>query len=495
MKQIFIVCCAIFVAFTGQAQSLSWTDPITHVEFFFKIIDPINKYVRIGGNDVNNGSGGTKQVAPNTTSVITIPGTIPYNGDTYKVTEVGTHTIDITLSTAQRKVVISENIRVLHQEAISNDVMTLEEIVFPSSLEVIENSACNNLQSLKYIDLSNTHVRYIGKYAFWMCGYTSGSISYIRFPKTLQRIERDIVGLGETSNVKSLVLPEKLDTIDVNAFTYMSLDEITFQNPRPALIYQGNAPSTSNEGPLDPNVGFRRRGVNTVYVPIDATKAYQTTPIWSNQSAKYREKVNIGATGYTSYYLENENFLIPAGCTAYIITGITPSGSKSIPDQANVTAFTAGKIIPKQTGFILKGTPNSTVVYQANVTGTEESVAGNWLVGTAIEQEFSSAGHKYYMLANGDEGIGFYKQGTRKGASIKLQPHRAGLRLADAVAPAKGLIIDFDAAREEAETTGIRDVRPSVQPREDIIYDLQGRRVKNPGQGIYIVNGKKVVRE
>ena len=149
MKRLLFLFCAIVFTLVGQAQESSWADPVTHVKFYFKIIDPINKYVRIGGNDVNSGAGGTEQIAPNTTGVVTIPGTVPYNGDTYKVTEVGTRTIDITLSTAQRKVVISENIRVLHQEAISNDVMTLEEIVFPSSLEVIENSACNNLQSLK----------------------------------------------------------------------------------------------------------------------------------------------------------------------------------------------------------------------------------------------------------------------------------------------------------------------------------------------------------
>ena len=165
------------------------------------------------------------------------------------------------------------------------------------------------------------------------------------------------------------------------------------------------------------------------------------------------------------------------------------------PDQAQVTAFTAGKIIPKQTGFILQGAANSTVVYQANVTGTEESVTGNLLVGTATEREFSSAGDKYYVLANGDEGLGFYKQGTRNGASIKLAAHRAGLRLPLAIAPAKGFTIDFESARKEAETTGIRDVRPTVQSRENVIYDLQGRRVTNPGRGIYIVNGKKVVRE
>ena len=164
------------------------------------------------------------------------------------------------------------------------------------------------------------------------------------------------------------------------------------------------------------------------------------------------------------------------------------------PDQAQVTAFTAGKIIPKQTGFILQGAANSTIEYQANVTGTEESVTGNLLIGTATEREFSSAGDKYYVLANGDEGLGFYKQGTRNGTSIKLAAHRAGLRLPEAIAPAKGFTIDFESARKEAETTGIGDVRPTVQSRENVIYDLQGRRVTNPGRGIYIVNGKKVVK-
>ena len=173
----------------------------------------------------------------------------------------------------------------------------------------------------------------------------------------------------------------------------------------------------------------------------------------------------------------------------------TPSGSITTPDQAVVKAFTAGKIIPKQTGFILQGAANSTVVYQANVTGTEENVAGNLLIGTATEQEFNSSGYKYYIFSNnGDEGLGFYKQGTRAGASIKLKPHRAGLRLPEAIAPAKGFTIDFESARKEAETTGIRDVHPTVQSRENVIYDLQGRRVTNPGRGIYIVNGKKVVK-
>ena len=231
-----------------------------------------------------------------------------------------------------------------------------------------------------------------------------------------------------------------------------------------------------------------------IYVPIDATKIYEDNTDWAKYKGRYYEQTVIGATGYTTYYLENENFLIPTGCTAYIITGVTPSGSITTPDQAVVKAFGAGKIIPKKTGFILQGTPNTTVEYQANVTGTEENVTGNLLIGTATEQEISGAGHKFYVLANGDQGLGFYKQGTRQGASIKLKPHRAGLRLSESIGRAKSLIFDFDAARREAETTGIRSVRPESRQNDNAVYDLQGRRVINPTHGIYIINGKKIIK-
>ena len=336
---------------------------------------------------------------------------------------------------------------------------------------------------------------------FFMLGGGHGSITELTLHEGLETIGYATFWQFPIGN-SELVIPSTVTSLGgsfYQPFWTASSLTVRFLNPIPT---QDGGPCFMTSG----GYGDPRRPKNLkIIVPVDVTYAYSNTTYvggaggysWSSYADYYREEVHIGATGYTSYYLENENFLVPAGCTAYIITGINPSGSKATPDEAVVKAFGAGKIIPKQTGFILQGTANSTVVYQANVTGTEENVSNNLLIGTATEQEFNTSGYKYYILSNsGDQGLGFYKQGIRNGASIKLQPHRAGLRLAEAVAPAKGFTIDFDAARKEAETTGIRDVRPSVQPREeDVIFDLQGRRVTNPGRGIYIVNGKKVVRE
>ena len=228
-----------------------------------------------------------------------------------------------------------------------------------------------------------------------------------------------------------------------------------------------------------------------IQVPIDRSFAFKTVYAWSSYADKIIEELKIGSTGFTTYYLNNENFLVPAGCTAYIITGVTPSGNQALPDQAIVKAFGAGKIIPKQTGFVLQGPANSTVTYQAHVTGAEEDVTGNLLVGTATGEEFSTTGKRYYVLAAGSQGMGFYKQGIREGKSINLPAYRAGLCLDASIARAKSLIIDFDAARE---ATGISSINSDVQKKEDVIYDLQGRRVAHPSHGIYIINGKKVVK-
>lgn len=54
---------------------------------------------------------------------------------------------------------------------------------------------------------------------------------------------------------------------------------------------------------------------------------------------------------------------------------------------------------------------------------------------------------------------------------------------------AKAVKLVFD----DGESTGIDEVN-RVESKEDVIYDLQGRRVKNPSKGIYIINGRKVVR-
>ena len=41
--------------------------------------------------------------------------------------------------------------------------------------------------------------------------------------------------------------------------------------------------------------------------------------------------------------------------------------------------------------------------------------------------------------------------------------------------------------------TGIEDIKAENELVEGVYYDLNGRAVENPANGIYIINGKKVI--
>ncbi len=445
------------------------------IRMYYQISDPVNHYATL-----TNGDGGL--VNPPTVDpyrdqaqtlgirTIKIPATVENAGITYQVKSIGYRALFANAYTDIY--ILPEGLETIEEGGMSL-TYTAQNVNFPSTLKTIKRRGLHAMAALKTFDLSHTQVTELDN-VFGL----NFNVEKIIFPETLKTI-KGIIGYGSASNFTSVTIPAAVETIG-----YFQGDNLNTIYMKPVV------PPTPADGNLSIN------STATIYVPTDATQPYEAASQWSDYAGQYREQVPVGSSGYTSYYLENENFLVPSGCTAYIITGITPSGSIMTPDQAQVKAFGAGKIIPKQTGFILQGAASSTIEYQANVTGTEENVTGNLLIGTATEQEFNASGYKYYIFSNnGDEGLGFYKQGTRNGASIKLAAHRAGLRLPLAIAPAKGFTIDFESARKEAETTGIRTVKPTTPAKENVIYDLQGRRVMNPGCGIYIVNGKKVVRE
>ena len=54
------------------------------------------------------------------------------------------------------------------------------------------------------------------------------------------------------------------------------------------------------------------------------------------------------------------------------------------------------------------------------------------------------------------------------------------------------MIIGIDFDDDSEGTTGINDVQKRVS-EQNVYYNLQGQRVDNPGKGLYIKNGRRVV--
>ena len=457
MKRLYLLIFSLIVVFTTKAQSpTEFTQNINGVTITYKIIDQANRHVEVSAQ-----SGGVF-----TPPQLTFPEAVYKSGETqpYTITKIAGGIFNGTLGQGW---------------TASDGTVT---ITFPSSLEEIGWMTFAHAYDVKEVDLSKcTKLKKLEGLNFHR-----GKITKLSLPEGLEKIGEHVF---DDNKLVSVDIPSTVKVMNGGAFGQNPMLKIVNLRKMPVVPISDLSIGFGDSSPLegaDPNL--------KIYVNTDLTGLYATARGWSDEAGKYIEAIDMNATGYASLYLENENFEVPAGCTAYIITGITPSGSPTTPDQAVVKAFGAGKIIPKQTGFVLQGTPGTAIEYRAAVTGTEEDVTGNLLVGTATEQEINATGKKYYILANGSVGLGFYHQGTRKGASIKLKAHRAGLGLPDAIAPAKGFIVDFEAARSAGQTTGLRSIGTTKTSGEDIVYDLQGRRVFHPTHGIYIINGKKVLK-
>ena len=93
----------------------------------------------------------------------------------------------------------------------------------------------------------------------------------------------------------------------------------------------------------------------------------------------------------------------------------------------------------------------------------------------------------------GNDNPGFYElKAVLPAASVKVGGaylHTGTALAAEAATSRVGWIIDGD------DTTGINQIE-NAQPatvKDAVIYNLNGQRVMNPGKGLYIVNGKKVI--
>ena len=157
-------------------------------------------------------------------------------------------------------------------------------------------------------------------------------------------------------------------------------------------------------------------------------------------------------------------------------------------------ADVAGYYIPANTGVLLNSKNSGEVTYY---TVENKDVAPfdaelNMLMPSVAGGEFTAEpGKVYYKLAYNNyykhEGLGFY-WGADNGGAFKVKAGTAYLAVPASKAGAKGFAFN-------GEATGIEGVNANVENAK-AIYNLNGQRVASMAKpGLYIVNGKKVVRK
>ena len=167
---------------------------------------------------------------------------------------------------------------------------------------------------------------------------------------------------------------------------------------------------------------------------------------------------------------------IPEGVTAYTLTY---SGG----DVVTATEVTGA--IAANTPVLLNAEAGDYLFVNTNKVAAATTGSGKYTVGalTGVYATTVVPVGSYILKDTGSQ-VGFAK--VENGTTVKVDTHRAYLTATGATA--RSLEIDYSG------TTGIT-VREDVRnKRVDGYYDIMGRKVLNPRKGLYIVNGKIVLK-
>lgn len=153
-----------------------------------------------------------------------------------------------------------------------------------------------------------------------------------------------------------------------------------------------------------------------------------------------------------------------------------------------------GFYIPANTGILLYSIAENVDYYTVENKTVDALAEGtNMLMPAPVAGgEFTAEkGYKYYKLAyndyNAHTGLGFY-WGAADGGAFSVKAGTAYLAVPATETTAKGFTLN-------GEATGIEGVNANVENAK-AIYNLNGQRVASMAKpGLYIVNGKKVVRK
>ena len=194
--------------------------------------------------------------------------------------------------------------------------------------------------------------------------------------------------------------------------------------------------------------------------------------------------ITISPAGYATFYCPVA-VTLPEGLNAYYVSSIANG-------KAQMTKIS--EVIPANTGVVLQGEPKP---YTLTIGGEADGVT-NLLDGTVASTyvELES-----YVLSQNNDVVGFYKAAmnfAKNGEEPWAKVEENGTHFLNngfkAYLPASAVasgarFISFDFGTE----TAIENIE-GAEAENAVVYDLSGRRVQKAQKGVFIVNGKVVIK-
>ncbi len=387
---------------------------------------------------------------------LTIPGSVTYMGE------------ELTTGSSIQKLTFEEGVTYVGYNSFWASHY-LEEIVLPSTLVLIDDDAFSEDIALTKINLEDClNLTTLGLNIFWYC-----------------------------SSLEELTLPPYVDSIGHGCFAYCSaLKSLYILNPEPISLGTWEDYFVSCTS------------FPTVYVPAGSGEAYDNT--WTvNQKAWLNEKNPIveldyavlklsetdGTFCYGTYYNDEYNVVAPGTVDVFTVPAVSEDGVITFNEIES-------GMIPAGTGVVLRGEIRAYSNVSASAPRSAD-VGDNMLIGsqTATTTFGPDNGDYYYYTLDASTWYGTmdFVWGSSDGSAFEIEGHKAWLPVPKKdINEIQTLTGEMPERIIEPEPEPVPDAIESVEVEEGepVIYNLQGVRVSDMSQrGIYIVNGKKVVKK
>jgi hypothetical protein len=227
-------------------------------------------------------------------------------------------------------------------------------------------------------------------------------------------------------------------------------------------------------------------GTATLHVPAGSVDSYKTAP-WNGfaniVALPIQYELSVSSAGYATLCLAY-NAEIPQDVEVYVAEKVDGDCLKMKKVEG---------VLPAMTGVIVKANEGTYAFIQSEDTPAE--IGENLLVGSVVNTMITAEDNtSYYILAAPDDNVGMYPVELADGAFV-CKANKAYLPISSAHAR---IYFDFGTETGILETeNGTKGRRPQglkSNVKTENCYDLSGRRVQNAQKGIFIVNGKKVVK-
>ena len=217
---------------------------------------------------------------------------------------------------------------------------------------------------------------------------------------------------------------------------------------------------------------------NNVEMVLPETNTYDITITFDGLNVSYSfvpatETFTVGEAGWAT------------AITHYAVdfTGVDGLKAYTATVAENTVTLAEATAVPAGTALVLKGATKAVPVVES-AEAVENDLKGSNVYDFVINDDMYNQ-YTFYGLTVSSSTAKFAK--LNKGT---IQPGKAYLQIEN---PSEGSARELSIVFEDGTTTGISAV--AAENGAETVYNLQGQRVSKAQKGLFIVNGKKVVRK